>query len=118
MTLCLSVDEAHAEASGKSCYKKVMLHKTIIQLRITRINKLRSLSCLSRTVIQEQLANKVTKDDSRPGSGRSEDQIVDALISQHHDQVVQLQDRMQEAKDRQDHLLQEKLEAKKLKKER
>ncbi len=63
-------------------------------------------------LIQEQMANKMKQ-------GRMQgDWQVDHLIHQHQNQMEHLNDKLQEAKERQEQILAEKLQAKKLKKER
>ena len=60
------------------------------------------------------MANKVTED----GGDAQKDWQVDQLIHQHQNQMEHLNDKLQETKERQEQILLEKLQAKKLRKER
>ena len=64
--------------------------------------------------LQEQMANKVSEE----GSDAQKDWQVDHLIHQHQNQMEHLNDKLQETKERQEQILMEKLQAKKLRKER
>ena len=61
------------------------------------------------------MANKVNEEG---GQDAQKDWQVDALIHQHQNQMEHLNDKLQDTKDRQEQILMEKLQAKKLKKER
>ena len=61
------------------------------------------------------MANKVNEEG---GHDAQKDWQVDALIHQHQNQMEHLNDKLQDTKDRQEQILMEKLQAKKLKKER
>lgn len=58
------------------------------------------------------------KEATEPETARQVDHHVDELLQQHYNQVSHLSDKIAETRDRQELLLQEKLQAKKLKKER
>ena len=60
------------------------------------------------------MANKVSEE----GSDAQKDWQVDHLIHQHQNQMEHLNDKLQETKERQEQILMEKLQAKKLRKER
>ena len=60
------------------------------------------------------MANKVSEE----GSYAQKDWQVDHLIHQHQNQMEHLNDKLQETKERQEQILMEKLQAKKLRKER
>ena len=59
------------------------------------------------------MANKVNEE-----GGTQKDWQVDHLIHEHQNQMEHLNDKLQETKERQEQILLEKLQAKKLKKER
>ncbi len=61
------------------------------------------------------MAHKVK--DSAP-QDRQADQQVDQLLQQHQNQMADLNDKLQDNKERQEQILMERLQAKKLKKER
>ena len=69
---------------------------------------------MHKRTLQEQMANKV----SAEGGDAQKDWQVDHLIHQHQNQMEHLNDKLQETKERQEQILMEKLQAKKLRKER
>ena len=63
------------------------------------------------------MANKLEEKVEDEGE-KVPDRQVDALLHQHQAQMANLEEKLEEDRDRQQRLLQEKLQAKKLKKER
>ena len=66
---------------------------------------------------QDQMANKITEKVEDEGEAVP-DRAVESLLQQHQAQVANLTDQMEEERERQQRILQEKLQSKKLKKER
>ena len=118
-------DRLAAETTAALDEQERQLGLLIARLQVGQARRLAIIEKQDKTIkeLEEQLADRVgdkAQDegmDEVDGSSQS-NEVVDTILKQHQNQVEQLQDKMDGAKERQEQMLKEKLQAKQIRKQR